>query len=66
MRSDAHYVTVTVSDNGPGFEETATPQGFGISEILGRHLEGIGGWGTVKSRPGQGTEVHITVPRKEP
>ena len=66
MRSDAHYVTVTVSDNGPGFEETATPQGFGISEILGRHLEGIGGWCTVKSRPGQGTEVHITVPRKEP
>jgi signal transduction histidine kinase len=63
--SDAHYVTVTVSDKGPGFDETATPNGFGISEILGRHLEDIGGWGTVRSSPGQGTEVYITVPKKE-
>jgi signal transduction histidine kinase len=66
IRSDTHYVTVTVSDNGPGFDETATPHGFGISEILGRHLEDIGGWGTVRSSPGTGTDVHITVPRKEP
>jgi len=64
--SDADYVTVTVSDDGPGFDETATPRGFGISAILGRHLEDVGGWGTVRSRPGQGTEVHITVPRKGP
>lgn len=66
IRSDTDYVTVTVSDNGPGFDETATPQGFGINEILGKHLKDIEGWGTVRSRPGQGTEVHITVPRKEP
>jgi signal transduction histidine kinase len=66
IRPDTHYVTVTVSDNGPGFDETDTPRGFGISEILGRHLEDIGGWSTVRSRPGKGTEVHITVPKKEP
>jgi signal transduction histidine kinase len=65
-RSDTGYVTVTVSDNGPGFDEKATPHGFGMSEILGRHLEDVGGWGTVRSSPGQGTEVHITVPKKEP
>ena len=64
-RSDPHYVTVTVSDSGPGFDETTTQNGFGISEVLGRHLKEIGGWGTVRSRLGQGTEVHITVPRKE-
>jgi signal transduction histidine kinase len=66
IRSDTRYVTVTVSDNGPGFDEMATPHGFGISEILGRYLEEIGGWGTVRSRPGKGTEVHITVPKKVP
>jgi signal transduction histidine kinase len=66
IRSDTDYVTVTVSDNGPGFDEADTPHGFGISEILGSHLKEIGGWSTVRSKPGRGTEVHITVPRKEP
>jgi signal transduction histidine kinase len=66
IRTDMHDVTVSVADNGPGFDETAAPHGFGISAVLGSHLQDIGGRGTVRSSPGQGTEVHITVPGKEP
>lgn len=62
-RADDTQVVVTVRDNGPGFDMASTPRGFGIVEILGRHLAIVGGVSHVESAPGRGTEVRITVPR---
>lgn len=55
-------VAVTVRDDGPGFDPDSVRQGFGIGEILGRQLAGVGGTGVVESHPGAGTVVRITVP----
>jgi signal transduction histidine kinase len=63
--ADDTKVMVTVRDNGPGFDMSATPPGFGIAEILGRHLAVVGGVSRVESATGHGTEVHITVPRNQ-
>lgn len=60
---DGETVTVTVHDDGPGFDPSQVRPGFGISHILGRHLEEVGGRGTVVSAPGRGTEVCVVVPR---
>jgi signal transduction histidine kinase len=59
-------VTVTVHDDGPGFDLTQVELGFGITQILGRQLEEVGGKGTVTSKPGKGTEVTIVLPREGP
>lgn len=64
VHADDTKVIVTVRDNGPGFDMSTTPPGFGIAEILGRHLALVGGASRIESRPGHGTEIHITVPRK--
>jgi signal transduction histidine kinase len=65
VRSAADHVAVTVLDDGPGFDQASYPPGFGIREILGRHLEGVGGTGEVESVPGGGTQVRITVPNEQ-
>lgn len=59
------HVTVTVLDDGSGFSGPLLTPGFGIREILGNHLNDVGGWATVRSTPGRGTEVEIVVPRSE-
>ena len=64
-RSEGGRLIVTVRDDGPGFDLASTPRGFGIGEILGRHLEVVGGHGAVDSAPGRGTEVRITVPTRQ-
>lgn len=65
-RSSGDEVTVTVRDDGPGFDPAAVAPGFGVARVLGRQLAGIGGSGVVESRPGSGTCVTITVPRRPP
>lgn len=64
-RSTAKNIEITVCDNGPGFDETQIRRGFGITELLGRQLAAVGGQGVVTSRPGQGTNVRITIPRAQ-
>lgn len=59
------HVTFTVLDDGSGFSGPHLTPGFGIREILGNHLADVGGWATVRSAPGRGTEVEIVVPRSE-
>jgi hypothetical protein len=59
------HVTVTVLDDGSGFNGPLLTAGFGIREILGNHLNDVGGQATVRSIPGGGTEVEIVVPRSE-
>ena len=63
VRSEADHVAVTVRDDGPGFDKASHPPGVGIREILGRHLEEVGGMGEVQSVGGGGTQVRIVVPR---
>jgi signal transduction histidine kinase len=65
-RSAADHLSVTIRDDGPGFDAASTQAGFGISEIIGRHLAGVGGTGVVESTPGVGTVVRITVPLEQP
>jgi signal transduction histidine kinase len=54
-------LTFSVSDDGPGFDTTTTPQGHGFTNMLDR-LGAIGGTLTVTSALGQGTTVRGEVP----
>jgi hypothetical protein len=63
--SGRQELTVTVHDDGPGFNLAEAKLGFGITQILGSQLEGVGGKGIVTSTPGKGTEVVITIPRED-
>lgn len=63
VQIEGDHVAVTVDDDGPGFDHASRPPGFGIREILGRHLEEVGGRGEVHSVRGGGTQVRIIVPR---
>jgi signal transduction histidine kinase len=66
VRQGAGHVSVTVRDDGPGFDTAGTRAGFGISEVLGRQLAAVGGTGVVESHPGTGTTVRIMVPVDQP
>ncbi|MFB7717050.1 sensor histidine kinase [Nocardia sp. NPDC056100] len=54
-------LTITVSDNGCGFEPSEKPAGVGLTNMQDR-LAVIGGALIVASTPGQGTRVTATVP----
>lgn len=58
-------LTVRIRDNGQGFRPSAvaptSSSGFGLTGMQER-AEVIGGRVTVRSRPGQGTEVTLVVP----
>jgi signal transduction histidine kinase len=57
-------VAVFVRDRGAGFDrETVTPGRKGIKESIEARLERAGGTAAVTSRPGEGTEVELRMPR---
>lgn len=57
-----HAVTVTVSDDGPGFDSTAAADGR-LGQLTMRERAGlIGAVLAVESAPGAGTTVRLTVP----
>lgn len=61
--SGKRRLTVTVEDNGKGFN-TGKPfsgEGFGLTQIRAR-INGLGGNFTVTSKPNSGTLVHFSVP----
>ncbi len=56
-------VSVYVRDRGAGFEREAVPQDRrGISESIEARLARHGGRATIRSTPGQGTEVELRLP----
>jgi signal transduction histidine kinase len=68
VEDEGDAVTVTVRDDGVGFESDrlATARGDGrlgvAQSIIGR-MDDIGGTATVESAPGRGTEVELSVRR---
>jgi NarL family two-component system sensor histidine kinase LiaS len=54
-------VTLSVTDDGRGFDVGAKRSGFGLSSMQER-AEALGGHLTVQSAPGKGTSVSCTVP----
>ncbi len=57
-------VSVFVRDRGRGFDPAAVPQDRkGLAESVRARMERRGGSATVRSTPGEGTEVVLTMPR---
>ena len=57
-------LSVTVSDEGQGFDATSPDKGLGLTGLEER-LAGLGGTFTVKSSPGRGTTVTMHIPGAE-
>ena len=58
-------VTLTVTDDGRGFDINRTHSGFGLIS-MGQRVEPLGGNLTVESTPGKGTSISCTVPVSSP
>jgi signal transduction histidine kinase len=57
-------LTLTIVDDGNGFDgDTTTSKGLGLIS-MGERLEGIGGSLNIRSRPGAGTRLEIAVPHE--
>jgi signal transduction histidine kinase len=61
-------VTVTVRDDGPGMPEGRLAQAaadgrLGVSHAIRGRMRDLGGYATITSAPGAGTEVRLRVPR---
>ena len=58
----AGAVVVSIADDGAGFAPARTPLGSGLRHsVLGR-LDHVGGTASLRSAPGAGTTVVLTVP----
>ncbi len=58
-------VSVYVRDRGQGFDPSAVPgDRKGLAESIHARMARRGGSATVRSAPGQGTEVSLTMPRR--
>ncbi len=58
---DEDGATVTVSDDGVGFDVEALRSGYGLDGLVSR-AESVGGLAQVDSTPGAGTRVRVRVP----
>ncbi|MDQ3579365.1 MAG: ATP-binding protein, partial [Actinomycetota bacterium] len=54
-------LTVTVTDDGDGFDPDSTVYGAGLTHMTDR-ADAAGGTLTVRSRPGHGTTIDLTLP----
>jgi signal transduction histidine kinase len=68
IESEDSAVTVTVRDDGAGIpagrlDAARTGGRLGVAQSIVGRIEAVGGTVTIESRPGQGTEVEICVPR---
>jgi signal transduction histidine kinase len=65
LASDADGLTLTVTDNGSGFDPTGPPPGHGLWSMRERASR-IGARLTVDSRPMDGTRVSLRLPYDQP
>ena len=56
---DAGGVTVTIVDQGKGFDPATTPTGRGLADSITGRMADVGGEAVVDSMPGQGTRVEL-------
>ena len=57
-------ISVFVRDRGVGFDITSIPEDrLGINQSLLDRMQRAGGSAAVRSEPGDGTEVELTLPR---
>lgn len=62
---EGDQATVFVRDRGAGFEPAAVPPDRqGIAESIRGRMERHGGHARIRSAPGEGTEVELTMPRR--
>ena len=62
--ADADSVSVFVRDRGAGFDRAAVPTDRrGLAESIEGRLVRAGGSATIRTAPGEGTEVELTMPR---
>jgi signal transduction histidine kinase len=56
-------VEVNVKDRGRGFDpQRIEPDRHGVRESIVARVEAVGGRATVRSAPGEGTEVRLLLP----
>ncbi|NYI07049.1 MacS family sensor histidine kinase [Allostreptomyces psammosilenae] len=70
LEEDPDLVTVSVRDEGPGIAEgrlaEAAQQGrLGVAQSIRGRIADLGGETLIDSRPGQGTEIEMRVPRPD-
>ena len=68
VEDEPGLVTVTVRDDGPGIPagrlaEAAADGRLGVSHSICGRLRDLGGSATIRSVPGEGTEVELRLPR---
>jgi signal transduction histidine kinase len=61
---DDSSVSVFIRDRGEGFERAAVPADRrGLAESIEARVTRAGGTATIRSTPGEGTEIELTMPR---
>ena len=62
--ADAESISVFIRDRGAGFDRATVPDDrHGLSESIEGRLARAGGRATIRSAPGEGTEIELTMPR---
>ena len=69
VEDEQALVTVTIRDDGPGIPdgrlaEAAAAGRLGVSHSICGRLRDLGGSATIRSVPGEGTEVELRLPRR--
>jgi DNA-binding NarL/FixJ family response regulator/two-component sensor histidine kinase len=64
LRTLAGYITLTIQDNGRGFDTGTTPRGIGLRNIMHR-TAACNGTARILSAPGQGCTLEVIIPARK-
>lgn len=63
--SEDGLVAIFVRDDGVGFDVDTVDRGRGLDHSIRERVESLGGDVCIESEPGEGTEVKVSLPKKE-